>query len=297
MQNGLLGAKTIKQAARLMKANVFTAPELIEETYKNIENAKYLNALCAVRDQEQALREAEESQKRIEKNIPLSLLDGIPISVKDNILTKGLPISAASPILENFVAPVDATAVHKLREAGAIVIGTANMDEFGMGSFGKNGLNGIVRNPIDPDHFPGGSSAGSAASVKSYSCLGSLGTDTGGSVNYPAHCCGLVSMKPSFGRISRSGQILYSSSNETIGPFAHIVADIHAFFDIMQGDDQHDSNCFDFKACKKVRSVDRVMDRTLESPGLLEGLRVGVLDEFNITELDDRNRGVQEMVI
>jgi len=132
--------------------------------------------------------------------------------------------------LSDFTAPVDATAVHKLREAGAIVIGTANMDEFGMGSFGKNGKNGIVRNPIDPDHFPGGSSAGSAASVKSYSCLGSLGTDTGGSVNYPAHCCGLVSMKPSFGRISRSGQILYSSSNETIGPFAHIVADIHAFF-------------------------------------------------------------------
>ena len=131
----------------------------------------------------------------------------------------------------DFIAPIDSTAVKKLRDAGAIVVGSANMDEMGMGSFGLYGYEGkSVKNPIDEEHFAGGSSAGSAVIVKSYQALGALGTDTGGSVNYPAHCCGLFSMKPSFGRISRFGQILYSSSNETTGPFGHSINDVHAFF-------------------------------------------------------------------
>ena len=153
-------------------------------------------------------------------DITKSRLDGIPIAIKDNILTKGLQSSAASTILKDFIAPIDSTAVKKLRDAGAIVVGSANMDEMGMGSFGLYGYEGkAVKNPIDENYFAGGSSAGSAVIVKSYQALGALGTDTGGSVNYPAHCCGLFSMKPSFGRISRFGQILYSSSNETTGPF------------------------------------------------------------------------------
>ena len=134
-------------------------------------------------------------------------------------------------IFIDFIAPIDSTAVKKLRDAGAIVVGSANMDEMGMGSFGLYGYEGkSVKNPIDENHFAGGSSAGSAVIVKSYQALGALGTDTGGSVNYPAHCCGLFSMKPSFGRISRFGQILYSSSNETTGPFGHSINDVHAFF-------------------------------------------------------------------
>lgn len=169
MDKGILGAKTIKQAARLMKANVFTCPELIDATYENIENQSHLNAFVNVRGKEQALREAEESQKRIEKNISKSRLDGIPIAIKDNILTKGMQSSAASTILKDFIAPVDSTAVKKLREAGAIVVGSANMDEMGMGSFGRFGYEGRpVKNPIDEDHFAGGSSAGSAVITKSY---------------------------------------------------------------------------------------------------------------------------------
>jgi len=189
-------------------------------------------------------------------------------------------------------------------------MGTANMDEMGMGSFGINGYNKTpVKNPIDPDHFAGGSSAGSAVVVKSYQALGSLGTDTGGSVNYPAHCCGLFSMKPSFGRVSRFGQILYSSSNETTGPLAHSINDVYSIFskyshsyyssdanpihiDIMQGADQHDSNCFNFANLGKIRYKDRVMESGVDSPGILEGLRVGILDEFNIEELDERNRNM-----
>ncbi len=167
------------------------------------------------------------------------------------------------------------------------------MDEMGMGSFGRYGYEGrIVKNPIDPDYFCGGSSAGSAASVKAYQALGSLGTDTGGSVNYPAHCCGLFSMKPSFGRVSRFGQILYSSSNETTGPLAHSATDIHTLFDTIQGNDSNDSNCIDFSKISKIRYIDRVVRRELDAPGILEGLRVGILDEFNIEELDPRNRNI-----
>ena len=177
-------------------------------------------------------------------------------------------------------------------------MGTANMDEMGMGSFGLYGYKGkMVKNPIDEEHFAGGSSAGSAVIVKSYQALGALGTDTGGSVNYPGHCCGLFSMKPSYGRISRFGQILYSSSNETTGPFGHSINDVHTFFDIMQGPDQHDSNCFDFKNLARIRDIERVTNNEIDSPGLLEGIRVGVLDEFNIEELDDRNRQIQELVL
>ena len=131
----------------------------------------------------------------------------------------------------DFVSPIDSTAVKKLRDAGAIVMGTANMDEMGMGSFGLYGYKGkAVKNPIDTNHFAGGSSAGSAVVVKSYQALGALGTDTGGSVCYPGHCTGLFAMKPSYGRISRFGQILYSSSNETTGPFGHSTNDIHSMF-------------------------------------------------------------------
>jgi len=281
-----------------MKANVFTCPELIEATYDNIAARSHLNAYVNIRDSKEALKEAEESQKRIEKNIPKSKLDGIPIAIKDNILTKGLQSSAASTILRDFVSPIDSTAVKKLRDAGAIVVGSANMDEMGMGSFGLYGYEGrAVKNPIDEGYFAGGSSAGSAVITKSYQALGALGTDTGGSVNYPAHCCGLFSMKPSFGRISRFGQILYSSSNETTGPFGHSINDVHAFFDIMQGSDQNDSNCFNFMHMHRIRDVERIKDNEIDSPGILEGLRVGIVDEFNIEELDERNRGIQEIVI
>ena len=135
-----------------------------------------------------------------------SLIDGIPIAIKDNILVKGMQSSAASLVLKDFSAPIDATAVKKLREAGAIIVGQTNMDEMGMGSFGLQGYNKrITRNAIDDKYTAGGSSAGSATATKSYTTLGALGTDTGGSVNYPAHCAGLFSLKPSFGRVSRFG--------------------------------------------------------------------------------------------
>lgn len=140
----------MKMAQRMMKANQFTAPELIEATFKNIEDKADLNAYVNVRNRDEAMKEAEAAQKRIEKDQPLSKVDGIPLAIKDNILTKGLQSSAASVILEGFIAPIDSTAVKKLRDGGAIVVGAANMDEFGMGSWGMYGYAGkMVKNPID----------------------------------------------------------------------------------------------------------------------------------------------------
>ena len=139
--------------------------------------------------------------------------------------------SAASLVLKGFKSPVDATAVKKLKDAGAIVVGQTNMDEMGMGSFGLQGYNKrITKNAIDDRYTAGGSSAGSATATKAYTALSALGTDTGGSVNYPAHCAGLFSLKPSFGRVSRFGQIFYSSSNETTGPMSHSITDVHTLF-------------------------------------------------------------------
>lgn len=196
--------------------------------------------------------------------------------------------------MEGFKSPIDATTVKKLRQSGAVITGQTNMDEMGMGSFGLQGYKKIpTRNSIDADHVAGGSSAGSGAVTGSYQCLAALGTDTGGSVNYPAHCNGLFSLKPTFGRISRFGQILYSSSNETTGPLAHCVTDVHTVFHQLQGLCQHDANCVDFSKIGKVRNSDRLLDPRLEQPGILKGLRVGVLDEFNIAEMDDRNQEIQ----
>jgi len=138
-----------------------------------------------------------------------------------------MPCTAGSKILDTFVAPVDATVVARLRAAGAIIVGKTNLDEFGMGSYGLYAHKGtIVRNPLDLDYPAGGSSAGSAASVAGDMVLGALGTDTGGSVLYPGHCCGVAAFKPSYGRLSRFGVILYTSSNDCVGVFGKDIGDV-----------------------------------------------------------------------
>ena len=170
------------------------------------------------------------------------------MGIKDNILVKDHPCTAGSKILDSFVAPVDATVVQRLKAAGAIILGKTNLDEFGMGSFGHYGHKGTkVKNPLNIDYYAGGSSAGSAASVADDMVMGALGTDTGGSVLFPAHCCGLASFKPSYGRLSRYGVILYSSSNDCVGIFGKSVSDVLSQFKIMDGSCPNDSNCVDFK--------------------------------------------------
>jgi len=244
------------------------------------------------RKPEDILKEAEASDVRYKAGKTTGVLDGMPMTIKDNIFVKGLQASAASKALEGFIAPVNSTTAQRLINKKAVIMGTANMDEFGMGSYGERGYNGtMVKNAINDEYFPGGSSAGSASSVKSYQCLGSIGTDTGGSIGQPAHGCGLYGLKPSFGRVSRFGKILYSSSQDVNGPLAHSPADLYHIFNAIQGEDAADSNSvnfekineFMFRDADKRRTLDKstLSEKDLKTPDM-KGITIGVLEEFQI---------------
>jgi aspartyl-tRNA(Asn)/glutamyl-tRNA(Gln) amidotransferase subunit A len=299
--------KTITQAHKHLLARHFTAMDLADECWSNIDKNAHLNAFVTKRAKEDTMREAEAANKRYQEGTSSGPLDGVPIAIKDNIFVKGLQASAASKALKGFIAPVDATTTRRLKSQNAIVMGTANMDEFGMGSYGEQGYDGtMVKNPINPEYFPGGSSAGSAASVGSYQVLGSIGTDTGGSIGQPSHCCGLFGLKPSFGRASRFGKILYSSSQDVNGPLCHSALDVYHMFHAIQGADEADSNCVDFSTLNPsvYRDADksRVLDTSCldlekETSPNLKGITVGVVEEFQIRERDDRNRSVQRRVL
>ncbi len=192
-------------------------------------------------DEELALKEAREADLRLKNGQALGALDGIPIALKDMILYEGLPCTAASRILEGFMPPYEATVVKNLRKQGAVLIGKANQDEFAMGSSNESSAYKLCKNPWNTEHTPGGSSGGSAAAVSAGMCFGSLGTDTGGSIRLPASYCGLVGVKPSYGRVSRFGVIAFASSLDQVGPFAKTVEDAALILQAIAGYDPNDS--------------------------------------------------------
>lgn len=232
---------TIKQAHDLLIAKKMSVLELAEAVLKEAENSRDLNAYLEIFGDVRA--QAEVAQKMIDGG-KATLLTGIPLAMKDNILIKGKIASASSKMLEHYCATYDATVTKKLRDAGAIFVGRTNMDEFAMGGSTENSAFGVTKNPHDKTRVPGGSSGGSAAVMAAGAALGALGSDTGGSIRQPAAFCGVVGLKPTYGSVSRSGLMAMASSLDQIGPFSKTVEDAKIIFDVIKGHDPLDSTAY-----------------------------------------------------
>jgi len=232
---------TITQAHQGLRKKEFSAMELCRAHCDNIKNRnKEIFAFLALRE-DLALNEAKKVDDLIATASDFPALTGIPVAIKDNILVEGMKCTAASKILENYVAPYDATVVKKLKKQGAIILGKANLDEFAMGSSTENSWFAPTHNPHDPTRVPGGSSGGSAAAVAGNMALGALGSDTGGSIRLPASYCGVVGLKPTYGAVSRFGLMAFASSLDQIGPITKTVEDAKIIFEAIAGKDKMDS--------------------------------------------------------
>ena len=225
-----------------------------------------INAYITVIE-EAALARAEEVQKGIEAGeFADSPLAGVPVSIKDNISTKGIKTSCASKILGDFKPPYDATVIDKLNKAGAVIVGKLNMDEFAMGSTGETSYYGATKNPWNTSKVPGGSSSGAAAAVAACEAIYALGSDTGGSIRQPSSFCGVTGMKPTYGAVSRYGLIAYASSLDQIGPVAKDAADCAAILDVICGRDEFDGTSLDVKHVNYLESL----------TGGVENLKIGI---------------------
>lgn len=236
---------------------------------------KHINSYVSVTEKE-ALQAAREADARIGRG-EIMPLTGIPIAVKDIFCTEGILTTCSSKMLSNFIPPYDATAVSKLKSHSAVIVGKTNMDEFAMGSSTETSFYGPTKNPWDLERIPGGSSGGSAASVAADQCIASLGTDTGGSIRQPASLCGIVGLKPTYGRVSRYGVIAFASSLDQVGPMTKDVEDAAIMLGVVSGYDEKDST-----------SVNReVPDYRKALTGDIKGLKVGIPKEYFVEGMDE----------
>lgn len=222
-----------------LAANTINMVDLVSGYLNRIEEQKHLNAFLEVFDAT-ALEKAQAVDAKL-KTGKAGKLAGMVVGLKDNICYKNHQVSASSKILANFTSLYHATVVERLLAEDAVVIGRLNCDEFAMGSSNENSAFGAVKNPLDESRVPGGSSGGSAAAVAAGLCLATLGSDTGGSIRQPASFCGVVGVKPTYGRVSRHGLIAYASSFDQIGPFTHNIADAALILEVIGGIDEYDS--------------------------------------------------------
>ncbi len=248
----------------------FTAEELTKQAlaYAEAENPK-TNAYLTF-SPERALAAAKAVDAKIAAGQDIGALAGVPVAVKDVIVTKGLRTTCASKLLENYIPPYDATAVIRLEQAGGIIIGKANCDEFAMGSSNENSAFGPVRNPVALDRVPGGSSGGSAAVVAQNTAVVSLGSDTGGSIRQPASFCGITGVTPTYGRVSRYGLTAFASSLDHIGPFSRNVRDSARLLQVIAGKDEMDATSADVPVSDYVAALD----------GNVKGMKIGVPKEW-----------------
>ncbi|MDJ0650548.1 MAG: Asp-tRNA(Asn)/Glu-tRNA(Gln) amidotransferase subunit GatA [Xenococcaceae cyanobacterium MO_188.B19] len=217
-----------------------------------------------------ALEQAKKADSKIAAGEEIGILEGIPIGIKDNMCTQGIKTTCASQILANFVPPYESTVTQKLKDAGAVMVGKTNLDEFAMGSSTENSGFQVTANPWDLSRVPGGSSGGSAAAVAANECVVSLGSDTGGSIRQPAALCGVVGLKPTYGLVSRFGLVAYASSLDQIGPFARNVEDSAILLNAIAGHDRRDSTSLNIEIPDYTQYL---------QPELKKGLKVGIITE------------------
>lgn len=262
--------KTASEQRQALLNKEISAVDLVNAEYERIESVDKtlgaFNSLC----KEQAIETAKQVDKKISAGEKLPPLAGIPLALKDNINLKGTKTTASSKILENFVSPYDATVSKKLKENLIPILGKVNLDEFAMGSSTENSATKITRNPWDTNKVPGGSSGGSAASVAGFEATLALGSDTGGSIRLPASFCGIVGMKPTYGRVSRYGLIAFASSLDQIGPFARNVEDTALLLEAISGYDYHDSTSLDIPVPEFSAALNKD----------IKGSKVGVIKEL-----------------
>ena len=279
--------KTAAEMRKALLSKEVSAVELVEETYKRVNNVE--DKICAFNSftKEYALDTAKEVDKKIAKGEELPKMAGIPLALKDNINLKGYKTTASSKILENFTSPYDATVSKKLREHLVPVIGKANLDEFAMGSSNENSAFNKVHNPYNLNKVPGGSSGGSAASVAALESAVALGSDTGGSIRLPASFCGISGFKPTYGRVSRYGLIAFASSLDQIGPFGRCIEDIVDLYETIAGYDEKDSTSLN----APVGDISKTFKNDIK------GLKFGVIKELMAEGVnDDVKRAIEDAV-
>jgi aspartyl-tRNA(Asn)/glutamyl-tRNA(Gln) amidotransferase subunit A len=278
---------TVASTRTAIEERQFTAAAVVEEFYKKIAAEDGEIHAYLTLSKERALAQAERIDELAGKGDPLPPLAGVPMAIKDVMVTKGVRSTAGSKILENYIPPYDCTAVARLEAAGAIVLGKTNCDEFAMGSSNENSAYGPVRNPRDRSRVPGGSSGGSAAVVAAGTAVASLGSDTGGSIRQPAAFCGVVGMMPTYGRVSRYGLIAFASSLDHIGPLTKTVKDAAMVLQEIAGRDPMDSTSAEVSVPDYTKSIGQPV----------KGLRLGVPKEYFAEGLDPEVREAVEAAI
>ena len=261
---------TAVSLGKKIKEKELSVREALEASFAQIDQTESQYHAYVTIDREGAYRQADAVQEKIDKGELTGPLAGVPVAIKDNMCTKGLLTTCSSKILENYIPTYTATAIENLINAGCVVIGKTNMDEFAMGSTTETSYFGVTKNPHNPEHVPGGSSGGSAAAVASNECYFALGSDTGGSIRQPSAFCGITGMKPTYGTVSRYGLIAYGSSLDQIGPMTKNVTDCAAVLDTIVSYDKKDST--------SIKRDDYDFSSALISD--VKGLRIGLPKDY-----------------
>lgn len=283
---------TAVQLANKIKAHEVSAIDATKAVLEQIDKTENEYNCYVTIDKEGALKQAEEIQKRIDAGeLQESPLAGVPVAIKDNMCTEGMLTTCSSKILGNFIPTFSAEAVINLQKAGAIIIGKTNMDEFAMGSTTETSAFGPTKNPVNPEHVPGGSSGGSAAAVAANECFYALGSDTGGSIRQPAGYCGVVGMKPTYSTVSRYGLIAYGSSLDQIGPLCKDVTDCAAILEVIASHDPKDSTSVDRKdtdfttaLVEDVKGMKIGIPRDYLGEGLDEEVKTAIIKAAKVLE-------------